>query len=83
MANDLTNDERSRLEAAFQKMDTAPQREAPAAGLALPREDFCKYWPQVKGVLQFVANLPVPQTVKDAINLVIKAGDTASGILCG
>jgi hypothetical protein len=86
MAKDnLTDDERTRLKAAFQKMDTAPPKAAaaPAAALASPREDFCKFWPQVKGVLQFLANLPVvPQGVKDAINLVIKAGDTASSVLC-
>jgi hypothetical protein len=81
MANELTNDERTRLESAFQQMDAAPTKEAVKAS---PRDEFCKYWPQVKGVLQFLANLPVvPQKVKDAINLVIKAGDTASGILCG
>jgi hypothetical protein len=82
MANDLTNDERKSLEAAFQQMDAAPSTTTEAV-TALPRAEFCKYWPQVKGVLQFLANLPVvPSKVKDAINLVIKAGDTAASVLC-
>ena len=77
----LTDDETAKLKAAFQKMDATAQPKA--AALASPREDFCKLWPQVKGVLQFLANLPViPKGVKDAINLVIKAGDTASSVLC-
>jgi hypothetical protein len=79
----LTDDETAKLKAAFQKMDTTAQPKAAAAALASPREDFCKFWPQVKGVLQFLVTLPVvPQSVKDAINLVIKAGDTASSVLC-
>jgi hypothetical protein len=78
----LTSDETAKLKSAFEKMDTAAAPKA-AAVAASPREDFCKLWPQVKGVLQFLVGLPViPQRVKDAINLVIKAGDTVSGVLC-
>jgi hypothetical protein len=81
MANELTNEQRTRLQSAFQQMDTAPTAAETVA--ASPKEEFCKYWPQVKGVLQFLHDLPVvPQKVKDAIALVIKAGDTAASVLC-
>jgi len=82
MSFDLTADEERQLGAALAALGT------PAAGmesLALqsPRELFCHYWPILKQILGFLADLPlVPAQVKAAIALVIAAGDAAAKVIC-
>jgi hypothetical protein len=49
----------------------------------MSKSDFCMKWAEAKNVLSFIASLPVvPSTVKDAVALIIKAGDTVAGVIC-
>lgn len=47
------------------------------------RKKFCDAWPTVKSGLQMLADLIKNPIAKGAINVVISAGDTVSGSICG
>jgi hypothetical protein len=44
---------------------------------------FCKYWKDVKAVLELVLKIPkLPAIVKTVVKAIIKAGDLAYATLC-
>ena len=81
---DITEQQEQQLREAFANFDQSAASAADLVGAAGTKKLFCDNWPTVKEVLRFIAGLPfVPAAVKTAIALIIKAGDTAAGILCG
>jgi hypothetical protein len=86
MATQVTPEQQKKLEQAFSNFDASPAAataQAEAVAAAAPINVFCKEWPKVKSVLQFLLGIPVlPQKVKDAIRMVMAAGDTAARVLC-
>lgn len=85
MSIEMTAAEQSALKSALAALDLPVSAAAAATASAdlSPRELFCRYWPILKRVLEFLASVPVlPASVKGAIATVIAAGDTVSKIIC-
>jgi hypothetical protein len=81
MTSALTADQERRLAEEFEAVRPS---QAPATLVSpMSKSDFCMKWAEAKNVLSFIASLPVvPSTVKDAVALIIKAGDTVTGVIC-
>ncbi|ANL84615.1 hypothetical protein [Rhizobium phaseoli] len=82
MVTELTEQQNKELESAFAswngKTDQAARRKS-----TMKPADFCRKWEDVKSTLEFLASLKiVPKAVKDAIAVVIGAGDLISGVIC-
>jgi hypothetical protein len=84
MATQVTPEQQKKLEQAFSNFEpSSAAATAQVEAAAAPIDVFCKEWPKVKSVLQFLLGIPVlPQKVKDAIRMVMAAGDTAARVLC-
>ena len=79
----LSQDEEQRLQEAFEGFDPNAAGAVDMISLTGTKDLFCDNWQTVKGVLSFIANLPlIPAAVRTAIGVVIKAGDLAHGALC-
>jgi hypothetical protein len=78
MSDEITTDQKNKIEEAFRNFNrTAP------IGVKGTKDDFCRRWPELKSVLEFVRDLPgIPQAVRTAIGTVIAAGDTLHNIIC-
>jgi hypothetical protein len=83
MADTFEADRKAATAAINAALETyVPQQDVKAAaGIANPKEGFCKNWPAVRTALQGL-NAFAPGGVKIFIGLVIAAGDAASGALC-
>ncbi|MBB3658480.1 hypothetical protein FHX15_003727 [Rhizobium sp. BK650] len=82
MATELTDEQAKQLKKEFESWDTKVTPSAPSK-TNLTSASFCSDWAVAKGVLEFIASLSlVPKSVKDAIGIVIRAGDTVAGIIC-
>lgn len=46
------------------------------------RQDFCRYWPAVKKVLEWIQTLPVSKKIKDGAAEIIKWGDFIHERVC-
>jgi hypothetical protein len=83
MATNLTQDDESKLEAAFAGFDA--QRAGAEEGLEVfggTKDLFCEHWPKAKQVLSFLLDVPIPMPAKLAIRVVIRAGDLAHSTIC-
>lgn len=84
MAEEITLEQQRKLEEAFKSFDdTKPlSGDLGTRGLS-SKEDLCRIWPEIRGALLFLKSLPmVPKSVKDAVDLVIQAGDLVTRIVC-
>jgi hypothetical protein len=81
MTQDVSEQKLKDLEKEFENFDADRQR-APTENKA-SKDTFCKLWPDVKLVLEFLRSLPVvPESVKKAVGVVVAAGDTVHKIIC-
>ena len=79
----LSQDEERRLQEAFQGFDPNAAGLADTISVSGTKDLFCANWQTVKGVLSFLAGLPLPPPVPSALRTVIAAGDLAYRTLCG
>ena len=83
MEDSVTSEEQQRLQDAFRDFDQTVPSDKMSDLKPASRSQFCEEWPGAKRVLQFLIELPMlPGFVKDAIRIVIRAGDMAEDILC-
>lgn len=77
---DISLEQDQQLKRAFAEAIEEADRNGKAV---IPISDFCRGWPTARIVLSFLAELDAtPKAIKEAIRLVIRAGDAAAGILC-
>jgi hypothetical protein len=87
----ITPEQKQRLEQALERADSAGSHaemmgmtagEAVAAAAAT-KSEFCDLWPKLRGVLKFLAGLPIPGKYKAVLEQALKYGEAAYGALCG
>ena len=78
----VTHQEEEQIRAAFAEAESEVQTEGmPEVSLGGTKDAFCSSWPTVKEVLDFLKEF-APPGIRQAIAIVIKAGDKIFGNIC-